>query len=74
MRKRLSFGRRRFPIVRALTLGRGGSHNTFSAGFRLRKKVILLHRLRRLITGLIPVMVDLRFRPSSEIPPLVLIL
>ncbi|WZZ30436.1 hypothetical protein YC2023_013837 [Brassica napus] len=59
-----------FPIVRALTLGRGGSHNTISAGFGLRKEVILLHRLRRIITGLIPVMVDLRFRPSSEIPPL----
>ncbi|KAL0684797.1 hypothetical protein Bca4012_051645 [Brassica carinata] len=73
MRKRLSFGRRRFPIVRALTLGRGGSHNIISAGFRLREEVILLHRFRRLITGLIPVMVDLRFRLSFEIPLLVLI-
>ncbi|KAF3597671.1 hypothetical protein DY000_02025697, partial [Brassica cretica] len=30
-----------------------------------------LHRLHRLITGLIPVMVDLRFFPSSELPPLI---
>ncbi|KAH0905486.1 hypothetical protein HID58_037313 [Brassica napus] len=52
-------------MIRALSLGRGGSHNTFSADFSLREEVILLHRLRRLITGLIPVMVDLRFRSSS---------
>ncbi|CAG7886521.1 unnamed protein product [Brassica rapa] len=61
-------------MIRALSLGRGGSHNTFSAGFSLREEVILLHRLRRLITGLIPVIVDLRFRSSSVLPPLDLFL